>query len=159
MYHTHMDEGPQLVTGMYGPMLVLEPGERWDPEADRVVMIGDAVVGDTVPRLALNGRRTPPPMRLRPGRTYRLRFVNIHPAGAALVRLTAAGDTTPLRWRPRAKDGADLPAHARAERPARLGRFGVGETYDFDFTPARAMDAVLTVQLEGQTRRLPVRVR
>jgi len=62
----------------------------------------------------------------------------------------------PLRWRARAKDGADLPAHARAERPARLGRFGVGETYDFEWTPARALDAVLSVEIEGQTRRLPV---
>jgi len=119
IYHTHMDEGPQLLTGMYGPMLVLEPGERWDPEADRVVMIGDALDGDTVPRLALNGRRAPPPMTLCAGRTVWLRLVNIHPAGAAVVRLTAVGDTVPLRWRLRAKDGADLPAHARAERPAR----------------------------------------
>ncbi|MDF1505981.1 multicopper oxidase domain-containing protein [Roseisolibacter sp. H3M3-2] len=159
IYHTHMDEGPQLVTGMYGPLLVLEPGEPWDPAADRVVMIGDALDGDTVPRLALNGRRAPPPITLAAGRTARLRLVNIHPNGPAVVRLTAASDTVPLRWRPRAKDGVDLPATLRAERPARLGRFGVGETYDFDFTPARAMDAVLSVTVEGQTRRLPVRVR
>jgi FtsP/CotA-like multicopper oxidase with cupredoxin domain len=159
IYHTHMDEEAQLVTGMYGPLLVLEPGARRDPSTDHVVMIGDALDGDSVPRLALNGRRVPPPLLLRAGSTHRLRLVNIHPAGAATVRLTAAGDTVPLAWRPLAKDGADLPARDRAERPARLGRFGVGETYDFTWTPARPMDAVLAVTVEGATRHLPVRVR
>jgi hypothetical protein len=76
-----------------------------------------------------------------------------------VVTLTAAGDSVPLRWRPRAKDGADLPARDRVEQPSRLGRFGVGETYDFEFTPAAAMDAVLSVTVEGQTRRMPLRVR
>jgi FtsP/CotA-like multicopper oxidase with cupredoxin domain len=159
MYHTHMDEGTQLVTGMYGPLLVLEPGEAWDPATDHVVMIGEAVDGDSVPRLALNGRREPAPLLLRAGATHRLRLINIHPAGGAVVTLVAAGDSTPLAWRARAKDGADLPPHARVEGPARLRRFGVGETYDFEWTPARPMDAVLSVEVEGQTRRLPVRVR
>jgi FtsP/CotA-like multicopper oxidase with cupredoxin domain len=159
LYHTHMDEGPQLVTGMYGPLLVLEPGARWDPATDHVVMIGSAVERDSVRNLVVNGRRAPAPLALRAGATHRLRLINIHSAGPAVVTLSAARDSTPLRWRPRAKDGADLPAAARGERPARLTRFGVGETYDFEWTPARAMDAVLTVQLEGQTRRLPVRVR
>jgi FtsP/CotA-like multicopper oxidase with cupredoxin domain len=159
IYHTHMDEGSQLVTGMYGPLLVLEPGARWDAATDHVVMIGDALDGDSVPRLAVNGRKAPPPLRLRAGTAHRLRLVNIHPAGAATVRLTAAGDTVPLAWRPLAKDGAELPARARAERPARLGRFGVGETYDFTWTPGRPMDAELAITVEGVTRRLPVQVR
>jgi FtsP/CotA-like multicopper oxidase with cupredoxin domain len=159
IYHTHMDEEPQLVTGMYGPLVVLERGERWDPTGDRVVMIGEALDGDTVPHLALNGRREPPPLRLQAGTPVRLRLVNIHPAGPAEVALTAAGDSVPLVWRPRAKDGADLPAHARVAGPARLRRFGVGETYDFDFAPAAPMDAVLSVTVEGRTRRIPVWVR
>jgi FtsP/CotA-like multicopper oxidase with cupredoxin domain len=159
IYHTHMDEGPQLVTGMYGPLLVMEPGERRDPATDHVVMIGDALDGDSVPRLALNGRRAPAPLVLRAGATHRLRLINIHPAGPAEVTLTAAGDSVPLRWRPRAKDGADLPARERGERPSRLGRFGVGETYDFEFAPAGPTDAVLSVTVERQTRRIAVQVR
>ena len=156
MYHTHMDEGQQLRTGLYGPLIVLEPGERWDPTTDLTFMFGDAVERDTV-GVAINGRREPPPLELRAGTTYRLRLANIHPAGPALVEL--AEDSTAVTWRPLAKDGADLPAAARIETPARLRRFGVGETYDFAWTPARAMDAVLTVRIEGAVRRQLLRVR
>ena len=91
------------------------------------------------------------------GHTYRMRLANIHPAGAATVELTA--DSTTLAWRPRAKDGADLPAAARMATPAQLRGFGVGETYDFSWTPARAMDAVLTAQIDGTVRRQLLRVR
>jgi hypothetical protein len=91
------------------------------------------------------------------GTTYRLRLVNIHPAGPALVEL--AEDSTALTWRALAKDGADLPAARRVEAPARLVRFGVGETYDFAWTPGRPMDAVLSVRIEGALRRQVLRVR
>jgi hypothetical protein len=48
---------------------------------------------------------------------------------------------------------------AATGRPPRLARFGVGETYDFTWTPAGPMDAVLAIAVEGLTRRLPVQVR
>ena len=156
MYHTHMDEGAQLQTGLYGPLIVLEPGARWDPTTDFVFLFGGAVERDTL-AVAINGRREPPPMELRAGITYRLRLANIHPADAAVVELTA--DSTPVAWRPLAKDGADLPPRDRVPAPARLHRFGVGETYDFAWTPARPMDAVLTVRIGRQVRRQVLRVR
>jgi hypothetical protein len=141
---------------MYAPLLVLPPGERYDPDTDRVFMFGDAVDGDSV-GFTINGRREPPPQELRAGVTYRLRFANIHPAGAAVVELSV--DSTRLAWRPIAKDGAELPAAAKIERPARLRRFGTGETYDFAWTPAHAMEAVMTVEIEGVVRRQRFRVR
>ena len=156
MYHTHMDEGPQLGTGMYAPLLVLAPGERYDPSTDLVFMFGDAVVGHK-PGVTINGRRDPAPLTLRAGTRYRLRFLNIHAAGAARVDLVA--DSLPLVWRPVSKDGADLPEHFRRDEPSRLRRFGVGETYDFEWTPARAMNAMLEVRLEGSVLRQPLHVR
>ena len=156
IYHTHMDEGPQLATGMYAPLLVLEPGDRFDPSTDLVFMFGDAVVGDKT-RLTINGRHEPPPLDLRAGTRYRLRFVNIHTAGPGRVDLVA--DSLPLTWRPISKDGADLPYGRRRAVPSRLRRLGVGETYDFEWTPDRAMDAVLEVRIEGTTLRQPLRVR
>ena len=42
-----------------------------------------------------------------------------------------------VRWRPVAKDGADLPAAARGERLARQ-IVSMGETYDFEYTPTSA---------------------
>ena len=39
-------------------------------------------------------------------------------------------------WTPLAKDAIPVPASQRRTRPARL-HFGPGETYDFEFTPAK----------------------
>ncbi|HEX2188043.1 MAG TPA: multicopper oxidase domain-containing protein [Longimicrobiaceae bacterium] len=157
IYHTHMDEGEQLGAGLYGPLLVLEPGERHDPATDLLFVMGSAVEEDSI-RAALNGRSQPPPLELLAGTRYRLRFVNIQAAAAATVELVA--DSVPLAWRPLAKDGADLPDAQRTEGPARLGRFGVGETYDFEWTPERPVEAELRILTgEGATLRQPIRVR
>ena len=32
MYHTHFDEFRQQYGGLVGALVVLEPGEQWDPE-------------------------------------------------------------------------------------------------------------------------------
>ncbi|HEV2150355.1 MAG TPA: multicopper oxidase domain-containing protein [Longimicrobiaceae bacterium] len=174
IYHTHMDEGQQLGAGMYGPLLVLEPGERHDPATDLLFVLGSVArraepegSGGGVPAgpppdprvgvTALNGRPEPLPLDLRVGTRYRLRFVNILHASAAEVTLRA--DSVPLVWRPLAKDGADLPFALRGEVASRFRRFGVGETYDFEWTPAREMDAVLAVRSEQGTIRQVLRVR
>jgi len=155
IYHTHMDEGEQLPHGLYGPLLVVEPGERFDPATDLVFVIGGAVERDTAGP-ALNGRRTPLPLTLRAGTRYRLRLINIQTAAAAEVDLLA--DSTAQLWRPLAKDGAEVPPAARTETPARLRRFGVGETYDFEWTPAGPMEAVLQVRSERAVLRQVLRV-
>ncbi len=157
IYHTHIDEGPQLSSGMYGPMLVLEPGTRFDPSRDLVFMIGGAIVNDSVVT-TLNGRRDQAPLTLARGTKYRLRFVNIDVAEFATIALLA--DTVPLRWRAIAKDGADLPPSLRVLGAARLAQIGVGETYDFELVPDRVADAVLEVRLsEGVTLKQVIRVR
>ena len=50
IYHTHVHDYRQLTSGLYGPLLVVEPGERWDPATDHVVVLGrarrDRSVGD-----------------------------------------------------------------------------------------------------------------
>jgi manganese oxidase len=155
MYHTHMDEGVQLRAGMYGALLVLEPGERWDPATDLLFVLG-GVASDSV-RPALNGSRAPAPRTLRAGTRYRVRVVNILPEAPELVELRVGA--TPVTWRPLAKDGAALPAAARTARPARLRWIGAGETYDFEWTPPRAMDAVLEARAVEGTVRQTLRVR
>jgi FtsP/CotA-like multicopper oxidase with cupredoxin domain len=155
MYHTHMDEGAQLRAGMYGPLLVLEPGERWDPATDLLFVFG-GVASDSV-RPALNGSRTPAPRMLHAGTRYRIRLLNVLPEAPELVELRVGA--TPVTWRPLAKDGAALPATALAPRPARLRWIGPGETYDFEWTPARAMDAVLEARAIEGTVRQTLRVR
>lgn len=147
IYHTHMDETEQLATGMYGPMLVLEPGEAFDPEYDHLFVIGEAVDGGAR-TLAINGRRQPEPVTLVAGREYRIRVININPdltTDVALVR-----DSVALTWRPLAHDGADLPAALRVEGPARV-RTGTGETYDFVWTPSEPGDATLVFRFPFAT--------
>lgn len=147
IYHTHMDEGPQILSGMYGPLIVLEPGQRHDPEHDLVFVLGGAVEKDSLV-IAVNGRREQPSRVLRAGETYRLRFINMHFADPVEVRLSA--DSEILSWRAVAKDGADLPPHAARVVPAVHPSIGVGETYDFAFTPQRPMRAVLEFHLGGE---------
>lgn len=158
MYHPHMEEEDQLSAGMFGPMIVLEPGERFDPVTDLFFIIGDVIV-DGARGSTLNGARIAAPRRLRVGTTYRLRFLNLALAasGEALLHV----DSIALRWRPRAKDGADLPSTHRSERPSALRRIGVGETYDFTWTPTRPMRAVLDVTVSDVKSpfRVPLEVR
>ncbi len=156
IYHTHMDEESELERGLYGAMLVLEPGQSMDPVRDRVFLLGNASIRDTL-RVAINGHSEPAPLDFRVGTTYRLRFINIHTAGPADVALRR--DSTLLSWRRVAKDGADRPPAHRNLAPSRLRAFGVGETWDVEWTPTEAMDAVLSVWIEGTTRQQVLRVR
>jgi FtsP/CotA-like multicopper oxidase with cupredoxin domain len=142
MYHTHMDETEQLIGGMYGPLLVLEPGESFDPDTDRVFVIGGAVHDGEYSHATINGRLQPAVQTFRAGVAYRLRFINI--SSDATVELALVEDGAPLRWIGLARDGAELPAPLQADRVARL-RFGPGQTYDFHWTPAHAGTATLVL--------------
>jgi manganese oxidase len=141
-YHTHGEPGHELAQGLYGAFIVLEPGETWDRDADRVFVLGSRGARIDAPP-AVNGSVTPPPERFAPGRTYRLRFAHISPDEFKRVRLLRDGE--PVAWRARAKDGADLPAARRIEAAAEFG-IGVGEAYDFEWTPAQPGVYVLEVR-------------
>jgi manganese oxidase len=141
MYHSHFNEMQQIASGMYGAIIVLEPGERHDPELDRLLVFSDGGPfldfgpGMRVPPKFLNGRADPEPLRLRAGTTYRLRLINIiTETGLELVLLD--GDT-PVSWRAVAKDGAELPPGLATMRPAELV-FSPGEIYDFELAPTAA---------------------
>jgi FtsP/CotA-like multicopper oxidase with cupredoxin domain len=164
MYHSHFNEGQQIASGLYGPIVVLAPGERWDPATDRVLVFSDAApfvnfVRDPAPPILINGRLAPPPLELRAGTTYRLRLVNI-PAEFD-TRVALLDGDVPVRWRLVAKDGATLPAHLATERPAEL-RFFPGEIHDYTFTPERRGELTLRVWRRSRAKadtRVPVRVR
>ncbi|MFN0099029.1 MAG: multicopper oxidase domain-containing protein, partial [Gemmatimonadaceae bacterium] len=125
IYHSHFSEVRQLSLGLFGAMVVLEPGARWDADRDRIVLFSVAGVGDSALVVAHSSNA---PMRT--GVTYRLRFINITPADEVVVEAQQGGAA--LQWRRIAKDGADLRAPERG--PARL-RFGPGETIDVEVTP------------------------
>lgn len=131
MYHTHLNDVEQLTSGLYGPIIVLEPGQQWSRDTDHVVVL--SWDGDYRPApIVFEGDSAPPPLRLAAGRTHRLRLISI--GAAAVVNLTLRRDTTLMEWRPLAKDGADLPVALQKPGPARQP-LTVGETYDVAFTP------------------------
>jgi FtsP/CotA-like multicopper oxidase with cupredoxin domain len=156
IYHTHMDEGPQLPRGLYGALIVLEPGQRYDPATDLAFIVGRAVSSDGRAANTLNGKVDPPTLELHAGTRYRLRFINIHPVG--VVELTLSADSVPISWQPVAKDGAAVAGAGAAAQLATM-RFGAGETFDFDWTPARPMDAVLRIHIDQSTFVQTLRVR
>jgi manganese oxidase len=141
IYHTHLDDIKQLSSGLYGPLIVLPPGQVFDPEMDRVLVISRAGPGETP--IWLNGSRAPEIGSLKAGQKYRLRIINIVPENPPINVSLGLGDR-PATWRPIAKDGADLPAQQRELCSAQL-TIGVGETYDFEFSPQRAGELVLEV--------------
>jgi manganese oxidase len=147
IYHTHMDETDQLATGLYGPMLVLEPGEAFDPARDHLFVVGEAVEGGQR-TLAINGRRTPPPVTLAAGTEHRIRIININPDLTTDVTLERGSE--PIPWRPLAHDGADLPPALRVESPAQI-RTGTGETYDFLWMPSEPGEAELVIHFPFPT--------
>lgn len=135
IYHVHGEPGHELSQGLYGPFLVLPQGEAWDRERDRVFVLA-ARGAERDPPPVVNGDESPPPERFAPGGDYRLRFIHISPdAFGKRVRLLKDGE--PVRWRPLAKDGAELPVRARAPAPAEV-ELGVGETFDVGWSPAEA---------------------
>jgi hypothetical protein len=95
---------------LYGPLLVVEPGQTLDTTTDRVMLVRRAGPLPEAPVL-LNGRVAPAPLDFRVGARYRLRFINIMPSNPLVVSLLR--DSAVVSWRAVGKDGADLrPAQA-----------------------------------------------
>jgi FtsP/CotA-like multicopper oxidase with cupredoxin domain len=142
MYHTHLGDVDQLSSGLYGAIIVLEPGQTFDPVTDHIFVAGwDGL--DSPERTLLNGEAEPTPQVFAAGRTHRLRFVGIGLVRGGKYVLMSGADT--LQWRAVAKDGADLPASQQTMKQA-LVRLQAGETYDFDWTPSPG-EYVLTVTM------------
>ena len=147
IYHTHWHKDAQLAGGLYGPLIILEPGERYDPETDHVVIIGLNGVPQEPPLepFALNGSATPAAIVMRAGVPNRLRLINITTLNDNLQAFVVNNRGEQTTWKPLAKDGATLPAGQTAPRPARQ-LVTVGETYDFEIQPPRSQSLWLEVR-------------
>jgi FtsP/CotA-like multicopper oxidase with cupredoxin domain len=136
IYHTHLNDVAQVTGGAAGPLLVLEPGEVFDPARDHVYLSiwhGRPLAPLQIPGVLVNGDSIgSAPKELEAGVTHRFRLINIGAAG--VVRYSLRMDTTLVQWKARAKDGADLPPALRVMQAA-TQLVSVGETYDFEFIP------------------------
>jgi manganese oxidase len=147
MYHTHWHNAEQLFSGLYGPLIVLEPGQRFDPETDHLLLLAldGPDNGVATERFTINGRHSPQPLELKAGVAHRIRMINITPNNAGLnVQLLSNLDLA--TWRVVAKDAVDLPASQIAEAPSRQ-RIAVGETYDVMLAPMRPRPQGLWLEL------------
>jgi FtsP/CotA-like multicopper oxidase with cupredoxin domain len=167
MYHSHVNEPRQHRAGLAGALIVRDAA-RPDSAEDVVLLLKSARAGPRAPVvLEVNGRSDPDTTVLRAGRRYRLRLISIAVGNpAATVWITARrdsafqrprDDTLLVRWRPLAKDGADLPERERTPRLARQV-IGMGETYDFELVPERRGDLRVEVRAAILRERLFVRV-
>jgi len=145
IYHTHFHDQIQLTGGVVGPLLVLPPGQPYDPETDKTFFFSS---GEEEPfgngnMVLLNGSPQPLDTYLKTGTKYRFRLFNMTNATANLhVLLKKAG--VPVQWRLVAKDAVDLPpSGAKVKHADQI--VSVGETYDFEFESAGPQ----TLTLEG----------
>ena len=148
IYHTHWHDEYQLTNGIYGPLIVLPPGEKFDQTTDIpfVFSIGDF---GTLGELALiNGTPQSKMMQLKAGTTYRFRLINISTNNQGM-QASLRDRKGPVEWRIIAKDGADLPQASLRENKAEL-TITVGETYDVEFKSAETQDLILDLLLPGQ---------
>jgi len=159
IYHSHSNEILQIIGGLYGPLIVVELGQKLDPVRERVIIVGGAGAEDELggdPPALVNGSPKPPPMDLNAGETYRLRLINIHSDYRVMFSLVS--DSSFARWRAVAKDGADLPPAQAVLQPAHL-MTGPGETADFEFTPAAPGELRLEIKTARTGWHIPIAVR
>lgn len=152
IYHTHWHDETQLLNGVYGPLIVLEPGQKYDPETDKIFLFSLGKYDPFGFILLVNGTPEPYPLKWRAGTRYRLRFINITENEVDL-RVRLVSKDVPVRWKVLAKDGADLPPAQLQPAEAELA-ITVGETYDVEYQA----DSPSSAELQVWTPSFPVRV-
>jgi len=148
IYHTHWHDQSQLTNGVYGPLIVLPPGEKFDPTSDLVFLFS---VGDfsALREMALiNGTPQSKTLHLYVGKKYRFRFINISTNNQGM-QVSLRNANGPVEWLNIAKDGVDLPPTMVRSTKAQL-TITVGETYDVEYSTASAQDLLLDLLLPAQ---------
>ncbi len=160
IYHTHNNEQLQMGSGLYGALIVVPPDKPYNPEIDKLFIVGGAGPADSMPDGQspgyVNGRSSPGPVDLKAGTTYRLRFININPDWRVMFAILSESGFA--SWRPLALDGADLPESQRTERPAQT-LTGPGMTADYEFTPTSPGDLRLEIKTMLAGWIIPVQLR
>jgi FtsP/CotA-like multicopper oxidase with cupredoxin domain len=152
IYHTHMHDN-QLMRGMYGPLIVLKPGETFDSLTDKIIVISAVRRFKTLNdiKYLINGSTNPEPFKLTKGKKYRFRLINITEDGWAL-QTSLLLNNSPVIWKALAKDGADLPANQSVHAEANRERIAVGETMDFEFLPLQTGEYKFEVYFNNNAR-------
>ncbi len=155
IYHVHDESGSELASGLYGALIVREPGD--DGANDRIFVMADA--GPSAGGVTfINGSTSPDTIDLVAGRTYRMRLVSILSNGGRIITLAQSGGE-PHPWRFVARDGWE--ESGKAPSRTQQVRLGPGMTADYELTPAAAGMLTLTAEIPNRPLRtvVPIRVR
>lgn len=147
IYHTHWHDPSQLTNGMYGPLIVLPPGEKFDPTSDLIFVFSIGDFGGLKEIALINGTPQGKTLDLQAGKTYRLRFINISTNNQGM-QVSLRDANGPVEWLSIAKDGIDLQPAANPT-PAQQ-TISVGETYDVKFSASKPQDLLLDLLLPAQ---------
>ena len=157
-YHSHLHEMRQIGSGMYGAIIVSDTPR--DTTRDHLVVAGGGglpVFYKQAPTfLLVNGDQFPRALRMTVGEPNRVRIVSIH--ADEVLHFRFGTEEQVARWKPLARDGADLPVALRGAKSA-LMSMGPGETADFTYVPSKPGRMLLEVWIDGGQRvALPVEV-
>jgi FtsP/CotA-like multicopper oxidase with cupredoxin domain len=126
---------------VYGPLIVLPPGQHFEPATDKIFVFGSGVFEPFGKMLLINGGPQPARLLLATGTKYRFRLINISD-NFGRMRASLRQNGIPVQWRLLAKDGCDVPPAAATLRPADT-TITVGETYDFEYQADTPQDLSL----------------
>ena len=163
IYHVHSERGDELSSGLYAPLIVLEPGTSFDASRDHIFVIAGAGPAAKHP-VAVNGSVSPDTLALIAGETYRFRLIDISANDVHLTTLRGPDGLVP--WSLVANDGWNVSDAQRAPRPARTVT-SAGTTQDYDLTLPAPGDYSLVVSQAatagatptGHVTAVPLRVR
>jgi FtsP/CotA-like multicopper oxidase with cupredoxin domain len=164
IYHVHGESGQELSSGLYAPLVVLEPGATFDTRIERIFVFANGGPGEGKP-IFINGTASPDTMELVAGTTYRIRVIFI--SADDIYFTTLRGPGGPVMAQLIAVDGHDLPAGPPVVVPLRFPT-GPGHTRDLLFTPSVPGDYTFDVLRRlnvgggvttGPTTTMPIRVR
>jgi len=143
IYHAHLNDEVQLGGGLYGPLIVLEPGVQFDTANDHIFVVSRGGADEVkAPRLLNGSANDPATLYWHRGQRNRLRLIDITANNPALFSLK--GPKGLVQWRAVAKDGADLPASQAVMQDSQQSLWS-GETYDFEFEPQEPGSLLLEV--------------
>jgi len=142
-YHTHM-HNEELIKGMYGPIIVTEPGEKFNRDLDKIFLLSEWIDEKNYAVL-LNGKSNMDTVAFKQGQKYRFRFINIT-AGRPDLTVSVLQNELPVKWRALAKDGADFPAWQQIIKPANTQSVSIGQTFDFEFNTGETGNYLLAVK-------------
>ena len=152
MYHSHSNEFQQITSGLYGALIVREPGAKPSADAEHLILLSDGgplinvIDPAQLPPQLVNGEHTPAPMDVTAGVPARFRLINIHSDNA--VNVSLLDGEKPVEWRIVAKDGFPTTALQSAPRPGAL-TIQVGETYDIEVVPRAGTNLSWRYAIDG----------